>query len=243
MKYIIFFFVALLFSSVTVLGQGVTEPIEQHISNDKSKPKIRVCTVMDKSSSITDQANYASEEDLCTLIEFIVSRSGELALATIGSASKKTFLSFRSVSDNAEKPSQRFRAETPMHFKSRIIRWRDSRKPKTDKQIQEFLKSKAVQQILDYTRLEDSSDVVGGLDLAIRYLHQDDRELRNAKNIALLVTDGRNTGRLAEITKNSKATILVVHRSADIGILSEYVKPGHIFITFESAVRFIIDNF
>lgn len=202
----------------------------------------RIIIVVDKSTSITDQQNKVSIASLRELLRLINECDGELIITTLGVSSKRYLEAYRSVSDGIIKSTSKLEGETPQQFRERIMQWKNSRKPKTEVDIDDFLNHPRVQWMLDYQHLENGSDVTGGVDMAVRYLNESDPELKYAENIAILVTDGQDKRRKYRVPNFINGQVYVVHRSENIGILKEIVPSSQIHHSFDAVVRRIVHN-
>lgn len=204
--------------------------------------RLNIILVIDKSASVRSQANYANVPSSRILIECVNENSGQLVITPLGESSKSEMVFYRSISDNLSRPVKE-RGEASQKFRKRLMEWKNSRRPKTDEDIDAFFDDPRTQKILDYSRLEGASDVLGGLDLAARYISERDEDLQFSKHkIIIICSDGQDNLDKYLPPESIDAEVYVVHRSADIGVLKPYVPNENIFTTYDGVVRHIINK-
>ncbi len=213
-------------------------------STDYSKKaeRLNIIIVIDKSSSIRAQSNYVNVPSTKLLAEQINMRSGQLVVTPLGETSKAEMVFYRSMSDGVERPSKN-RGETSKEFRKRLMHWKQSKKAGTSKDIDAFFDNPMTQRIFDYSRLEGGSDVLGGLDLAARYISEADLDLKYSKNKFIIIcSDGQDNMSKYLAPESIQAEVFVVHRSGNIGVLQPYVPSQNIFTTYDAVVRHIINK-
>ena len=205
-----------------------TPPVVQ-----ESKPSLRIIIFADKTNSIlTNSIPMLEKKELSRILEYIKANGGEMALSNITNISKENLVTLRKIS----KPNQ-VQGESAEEFSVRAREWKSNSQPFA---IEGFLNSTKVQNILDYSKLYNSTNIPDAVDLANLYLTSKNVFWESScRNIALFITDGENNV-VKKFPSNFCCELYMVTRSTNTAEMKPYNPILH--PTVQSAVDEILNK-
>lgn len=186
-----------------------------------SAQQLKVIVVLDKSGSMGSIDEHPKINDIKPLLEHIKQQGGEVAFSIIGNNSKYYLKKYRHSGKGTELPIKK-PGMTNTEYQKLLLQFaKEKKKSGNSGSISSFLESKDIQNVfsLDYG---GGSDVAGAVELAQLYLAENDPMLTGAKKVAIFVTDGQNNSMLYNAPSQFCCDVIVVHRSANIGVLQKY---------------------
>ncbi len=186
---------------------------------NRTKSPIKVIIFADKSGSIIkNNIPKLEKKHFDRLFDYVKENGGEIALSNITDISKDKL----SIIRNVPKPVLA-QGENADEFSLRIREWKNNSLKFNPEQ---FFGDSKVKEVLDYSKLYDSSNVADAIDLANIYLGSKDFFGTSCRKIAIFITDGENNVE-GYLPNSFCCEIYMVTRSSNIGILKKFSPSVH----------------